>query len=129
MGRVILLVGVAAVSVLALPATTAIAQPGWKACGQSRGSFPVPGFPPIRAAVKRINARFVRCGKARRFAHKMYFQQECVRCDAPGAYRIGERVRFRGFVCRIGGHPRYGPSRFSCRRGRRIVNFRAVVFV
>lgn len=129
MKRVTLLLVVAAVSALALPATTAVAKPGWKACGQSKGSFPVHGHPPIRAAVKRINARFVRCRKARRFAHKMYFKQECVRCDAPSTYRIGERVRFHGFVCRIGGHRLRGPSRFSCRRGRRIVNFRAVVYV
>lgn len=122
-----ILTGLVAVAVL--PATTAVAKPGWKACGQSKGSFPVYGAPSVRAAVKRVNARFVRCGKARRFAHKMYFKQECVLCDAPSTYRVGDKVRFRGFVCRVGGNPRRGPSKFSCRRGRRIINFRAVVYI
>jgi hypothetical protein len=111
------------------PTKPAPRRSAWKSCGQSEGSFPVYGFPPIRAAVKRINARFVRCGKAKRFAHKLYFKQECVLCDSPTTYRVGDKIRFRGFVCRVSGSRRRGPSKFSCRRDRRIINFRAVVYV
>lgn len=94
----------------------------YRSCGSSRGSFYIgPGLPLLRAEVRRIITRNVACGPAKRFAHRLFFGQECVLCDAPNSYDPGDRVRFRGFKCRV---TRGEPQTFHCRRGDKRINFK-----
>lgn len=118
-------VSVAVLLLLAAPSAQAGA---WERCGNSYGTFPVYGFKPIRAEVQGIKARYVRCPKARRFAHRLFFKQNCVRCDAPSNYLPGERVRFRGFACKVT-YDRNFDQFFRCRRGNKRINFATEVFV
>jgi hypothetical protein len=94
----------------------------YQSCGSSRGSFYIgPGLPRLQAEVRRIVARGVACGRARRFAHRLFFRQECIYCDAPNSYDYGDRVRFRGFKCLV---TRGEPHTFHCRRGDKRINFK-----
>ena len=90
-------------------------------CGRSQGRFKVYGAPDLRAEVHDIRTRNVICSRAKRFAHRLFFRQECIYCDAEDSYDYGDRIRFRGFQCRVG---RGEPQTFRCRRGAKRINFR-----
>ncbi|MEX2108249.1 MAG: hypothetical protein WD827_05115 [Solirubrobacterales bacterium] len=94
----------------------------FRKCGSSSGSFKIgPGIPPLKAEVRRIVTRNVGCRWAKRFAHRLFFGQECIYCDAPNSYHPGDRVRFRGFLCRV---TKGEPHTFHCRRGGKRINFK-----
>jgi hypothetical protein len=90
-------------------------------CGRSQGRFKVYGAPDLRAEVHDIRTRNVICSRGKRFAHRLFFRQECIYCDAEDSYDYGDRIRFRGFQCRVG---RGEPQTFRCRRGAKRINFR-----
>lgn len=97
-------------------------DPVYRQCGSSSGSFHVgPGISPIEAEVRDITTRNVPCPRARRFAHRLFFGQDCIFCDSPDSYDPGDRVRFRGFKCRV---RRGNPQTFQCRRGSKRINFK-----
>jgi micrococcal nuclease len=90
---------------------------GWEDCGSSRGRFPIYGAPDLTGTVF-VNARGVRCGKALRIGHKIFFGQECVYCDDPSNYSYGEHFKFKGFRCVV---HRGDPQKFHCVRGSRVI--------
>jgi hypothetical protein len=97
-------------------------EPVYRQCGSSSGSFDVGGgAPPLEAEVREIATRNVPCPRARRFAHRLFFGQDCIFCDSPDSYDPGDRVRFRGFKCRV---RRGNPQTFRCRRGGQRINFK-----
>lgn len=92
----------------------------WQNCGSKRGSFPVYGAPGLTGTVY-VNALGVRCQKALKFGHALFFGQECVYCDDPSNYSYGDRFKFRGFRCVV---YRGEPQRFHCVRDDRVINAR-----
>lgn len=100
--------------------TAAPAANDWQDCGSKRGGFPIYGAPGLTGTVH-VNARRVRCEKALRFGHALFFGQECVYCDDPSNYSYGDRFKFRGFRCEV---YRGEPQRFHCVRGHRVINVR-----
>jgi len=96
--------------------------PVYRQCGSSSGSFKVgPGISPIEAEVRDIATRNVPCPRARRFAHTLFFGQDCIFCDSPDSFDPGDRVRFRGFKCRV---RKGNPQTFKCRRDNQRINFK-----
>lgn len=96
--------------------------PVFRQCGSSSGKFEVgPGLSPIEAEVRRIVSRNVLCPKAKRFAHRLFFRQDCIYCDSPDTYAPGDRIRFRGFKCLV---TKGQPHTFHCHRGGRRINFK-----
>lgn len=92
----------------------------YRRCGRSQGRFKIFGAPDLRAEVRDIRTRNVICSRAKRFAHRLFFRQECIYCDAEDSYDYG-RIRFQGFQCYVG---RGEPQTFHCRRGDKRINFR-----
>lgn len=79
----------------------------------------------ISGQTENVRTRNVQCPNAFRFAHKLYFAQDCVFCD--GGYSYGW-MRFRGFRCHVGPGPRstvapFYPQKFKCKRGGRRISF------
>lgn len=97
-------------------------EPVHRECGSSSGSFHVGGgAPPLEAEVRDIVTRNVPCPRARRFARRLFFGQDCIFCDSPDSFDPGDRVRFRGFDCRV---QTGNPQTFRCRRGGQRINFK-----
>jgi hypothetical protein len=112
--------GAARVLPLDYPCPKSMPRNRWQNCGSSRGRFRIVGAPDLTGTVF-VNARAVRCGKALRIGHKLFFDQECVYCDADSTHHYGDRFKFRGFRCVV---TRGAPQRFHCVRGKHIVNVR-----
>lgn len=98
----------------------------YRTCGGSSGKFEIFGAPDLRAEVRDIRTRNVVCPRAKRFAHRLFFRQECIYCDSEDSYDYGDRIRFRGFQCRVG---RGSPQTFRCWRGEKRIRFRTATLL